>query len=189
MRKYLISTLLLMILLLTLFSASAYADTAILTGDDVNLRSGPGINYEVLGCFEQGTEVIVHDRSNPEWYSVTVNGVRGFMSSNYLSLNGSETEPDDGETGSTEGEEGYINAMYVCFRSAPSLEATILGEYNSGTTLSITGTSGEWTAVVINGQSGYVFSSYVSRGTASTETPAPAETDPAETEPAETEPA
>ena len=162
MRKIILRTLLLTILLFTLLSATAYAETATLTGDDVNLRSGPGVNYEVLGCFEKGTEVIINDRSNSEWYSVTVDGVRGFMSSSYLSVNAGETPAQPAETG---GETGYINAMYVRFRSEASLDATVLGEYNTGTALTVTGTNGDWTLVVINGTSGYVYSSYVSRGT------------------------
>ena len=175
MRKTILRTLLLTILLFTLLSATAYAETATLIGDDVNLRSGPGMNYEVLGCFEKGTEVIVHDRSNDSWYSVTVDGVRGFMSSAYLSLTGGETTEQPTETTGTIGEAGYINAMYVRFRSGASLDASVLGEYNNGTALTVTGTSGEWTAVIINGTSGYVHSSYVSLGTANggtTEEPA-----------------
>ena len=165
MRKTILRTLILTVLLFTLLSATAYAETATLTGDDVNLRSGPGMNYEVLGCFEKGTEVTVHDRSNAEWVSVTVNGVRGFMSSSYLSVSGGEKTVRPAETGSEDGEKGYINAMYVRFRSGASEEASILGEYNSGTPLTITGTTGDWTAAIINGTSGYVYSGYVTRGT------------------------
>ena len=51
------------------------------------------------------------------------------------------------------------------FRSAASMSASILGEYNYGTALKITGVSGDWTAVTINGQAGYVYSQYVAEGT------------------------
>ena len=44
MRKTILRTLILTVLLFTLLSATAYAETATLTGDDVNLRSGPGMN-------------------------------------------------------------------------------------------------------------------------------------------------
>ena len=40
MRKTILRTLILTVLLFTLLSATAYEETATLTGDDVNLRSG-----------------------------------------------------------------------------------------------------------------------------------------------------
>ena len=61
---------------------------------------------------------------------------------------------------------GYINAMYVRFRSGPSTSSSVLGEYNQGKELTITGTSGDWTASVIDGQAGYVSSQSVTAGSA-----------------------
>ena len=188
MRKYLISILLLTVLLASLLSVPAFAeDTAVLTADDVNLRAGPGYNYEVLGCYPAGTEVLVIDRSNAEWTAVSIDGVRGFVYAGYVRMDTDEaeitivtTEPEATQPPATAaGESGYINAMYVRLRSAASLDATVLGEFNRGAVLTITGSSGDWTAVVINGQSGYVYSSFVSRGTPEPTTgtePAPAET-------------
>ena len=84
------------------------------------------------------------------------------MSSMYLSV-----QADSGENGGAEvivvgeAQPGTINAMYVRFRSGPSTDSTILGEYNTGKELSVTGYSGDWTACIINGQAGYVYSQYV----------------------------
>ena len=186
MRKKLLRSLLLAAILCVLLSATAYAETATITGDEVNLRSGPGINYEVLGCFPEGTVVTVHDRSNSQWYSITVEGARGFMSSAYLSLDGGEQAQEPEETvvvtgNETAEESGSINAMYVRFRSAPSLEASVLGEYNRGTSLTITGTEGDWTAVIINGTRGYIFSTYVTRGSVPATQPEPQTQEPAPT--------
>ena len=44
------------------------------------------------------------------------------------------------------------------------MNGEVLGEYFSGTKLTITGTSGDWTAVRINGKAGYVYSTYVGKG-------------------------
>ncbi len=60
---------------------------------------------------------------------------------------------------------GYITGNRVRFRSGPSLQAEILGEFNYGNTVMITGTSGDWTAVTASGRSGYVYSAYVKAGT------------------------
>lgn len=146
------------LLISALLVVPAFAEGAVVTGSGVNLRSGPGLNYQVVDCLPKGASVTVTDRSNGEWYAVSYNGTSGFMSSHYLSI--SEGTASGGESAG-EGTSGCINAMYVRFRSGPSSSSAILGEYNTGKELTITGSSGDWTACIINGQAGYVFSQYV----------------------------
>ena len=209
MRKYLLRTLLLTVLIASFFVITAFAEDAVVVGSDVNLRSGPGTNYAVLDCLPKGTTVTVNDRSNSQWYSVTYKGKTGFISARYLSLVTEEAPSgeilvDDGgdvsvdapaatptpaatpkpstgsstvtvvsetpkptatpkpSSGSSAGTPGTINAMYVRFRSKPSTSSTILGTYDRGKQIAVTGTSGDWTACVIDGKSGYVYSQYVS---------------------------
>lgn len=137
---------------------TAFAESATVTGSDVNLRSGPGTNYPVVDCLPKGAAVTVTDRSNADWYAVSYNGGTGYMSSRYLKI--SEENPAPVET---DGTPGHINAMYVRFRSGPSSSSAILGEYNNGKAVTITGTSGDWVACVIDGKAGYVFGQYVTK--------------------------
>ena len=59
-------------------------------GKGVNLRSGPGKNYEKVGAYSDGTTVTVLDESNSAWWKVKVGNVTGYMASQYLKkyLNG-----------------------------------------------------------------------------------------------------
>ena len=161
MRKSVIRTIAIALLISVLLVIPAFAETV--TASDVNLRSGPGTGYSILDCLPKGKSVTVTDRSNSSWYAVNYNGRDGFMSSMYLSVQADNSGDSSGATIIIDGEAqpGTINAMYVRFRSGPSTDSTILGEYNTGKELSVTGYSGDWTACVINGQSGYVFSQYV----------------------------
>ena len=61
---------------------------------------------------------------------------------------------------------GYINRDGVNFRSGPGTGYAIKGCFDKDTKLTITNelTNG-WCAVIINGNSGYVYGSYVSKGT------------------------
>lgn len=189
MRKNIIRTLFAVLAMSLCFSLSAYADRAVVTGTEVNLRSGPGTNYKIINCLAGGSSVNVTDRSNGSWYAVDYGSQSGYMAAAYLSLS---SDPFAGDLGSgtpiigSQGSlnngglnlgsdisgsqnsgsqsSGYINAMYVRFRSGPSNSAAILGEYNRGKALTVTGVSGDWTACIIDGQSGYVFSQYVSSG-------------------------
>ena len=162
MRKSVIRTIAIALLISVLLVIPAFAENATVTASDVNFRSGPGTGYSILDCLPKGVSVTVTDRSNSSWYAVNYNGRDGFMSSMYLSV-----QADSGESGGAEvivdgeAQPGTINAMYVRFRSGPSTDSTILGEYNTGKELSVTGYSGDWTACTIDGQSGYVYSQYV----------------------------
>ena len=162
MRKSVIRTIAIALLISVLLVIPAFAENATVTASDVNFRSGPGTGYSILDCLPKGASVTVTDRSNSSWYAVNYNGRDGFMSSMYLSI-----QADSGENGGAEvivvgeAQPGTINAMYVRFRSGPSLSSSILGEYNTGKEISVTGTSGDWTACTIDGQSGYVYSQYV----------------------------
>ena len=140
------------------FSIPAFAETAVVTGSEVNLRSGPGTNYRVIDCLIRGNTVTVTDRSGSTWYAVDYNGQSGFMAAAYLDIS------EDNYSGVTTSSSGsqYINAMYVRFRSGPSASASILGEYNRGKAVTVTGTSGDWIACVIDGQAGFIHSQYLS---------------------------
>lgn len=184
MRKNIIRTLFAALAMSLCFGTSAFADTAVVTGTEVNLRSGPGTNYKIINCLAGGSSVNVTDCSNSSWYAVDYGNQSGYMAAAYLSLSGDIFSGDLDESllggisgnvqgntiqGGTQnsipsGSSGYINAMYVRFRSGPANSAAILGEYSRGKALTITGTVGDWTACTIDGQSGYVFSQYVSSG-------------------------
>jgi cell wall-associated NlpC family hydrolase len=172
MRKYVLRTLTFAALFCILLTVSVFAEEAEITGSEVNFRSGPGTDYAIYECLGKGTVVTVTDRSNSEWYGVTYNGHSGFVYSAYLDVYGApapaapaEPEPAaapaPAQTGASS---GTVNAMYVRFRSGPSTDHSILGEYNSGTALTVTGSSDGWYAVVINGQSGYMYADYVTLG-------------------------
>ena len=50
---------------------AAYAEeTSAKTTEYVNLRSGPGTNYDSKGVLAEGTSITVTDTSNSEWYAV-----------------------------------------------------------------------------------------------------------------------
>ncbi len=52
-------------------------------------------------------------------------------------------------------------------RKEPSLEASVLGQYPSGTWMTVHEESGQWSKVTVNGKQGYVMSKYLTNGTAS----------------------
>ena len=86
MRKSVIRTIAIAMLISVLLVIPAFAENATVTASDVNFRSGPGTGYSILDCLPKGASVTVTDRSNSSWYAVNYNGRDGFMSSMYLSV-------------------------------------------------------------------------------------------------------
>ena len=162
MQKKRICALILPVCLLTLLSVPAYADQAVVIGDEVNVRNGPGTVYGISSNVSRDTTVEVLDRSDPDWYQISWDGKSGYVSSQFLSL----TEDSFSAEVTTDREEspGSINGMHVYLRAAPSTSAAVLGTYDTGKALTVTGVSGDWTAVRIDGTDGYVFSDFVTEG-------------------------
>ena len=188
MRKYVFRTLAFAALFCLLLTAAVFAEDAEITGNDVNFRSGPGTEYAIFDCLPKGTVVSVTDRSNGEWYGVTYGGRSGYIYASYLKVSSAPAEtpvetgtapsaPSAVETTPVSGgaASGTVNAMYVRFRSGPSTDYSIFGEYNSGTVVTVTAQSGEWYAVTIGGKSGYMYADYIDLdgGSVPIETPVP----------------
>lgn len=148
--------------LLSAAPVHASADQALVTGNEVNVRTGPGSAYAAFSSIDSGTTVEVVNRTNADWYLVSWDGNSGYVSSQFLEL----MEEDSTASISVEVAEtaGYIDGMYVCLRSAPDTASTILGTYSSGKALTITGISGDWTAVRIDDKDGFVYSDFVREG-------------------------
>ncbi len=63
------------------------------SGEHVNLRKGPGFDYETIGSYASGTEVNVLTTEG-EWYFVKIKSTYGFMLRKYIVSNGSEFDSE-----------------------------------------------------------------------------------------------
>jgi uncharacterized protein YkwD len=66
-------------------SASVTAGTQYKTTITLNMRSGGGFEYPVIGSGATGTIVTATGKTSGVWYEVNMNGQTGWMSSDYLS--------------------------------------------------------------------------------------------------------
>ena len=118
--------------------------------DSLYLRSAPG--GSVIATLSQGTTVAVMNNSS-EWYKVIVDGKEGYVSGSYLT----GTTATDFSVGS-----GKITcSSTVNLRSEANTSSSILASLSNGTAVTITGVSGGWYKVSVNGKSGYVHPDYV----------------------------
>ena len=117
-------------------------------GSDVRMRSGPSTNYSILGTYQNGTPLTITGTENG-WTKVTIGGVSGYIRSDYVSGGGADSKA------------GYIKGTGVRMRSGASTTSSILGVYNTGTEMTITGESGNWYKVSYSGRDGYVSKDYM----------------------------
>lgn len=102
MRKKILAAL----LAAALFAGAALAATVVTTGN-VNLRSGPGKEYDIVTDIGVGRELeflgdVSTDWRGVDWYHVGINGKTGWVSSKYADLldNGGDVDDSyDGDTG------------------------------------------------------------------------------------------
>ncbi len=158
MLKKFLRTLVCVLLIASMLTVTAFAETGTVTGRDVNLRSGPGTNYRVVTTVPYGASITVTDRSNDSWYGVSYNGKSGYMSAHYIDV----AEESYSANIVTASGTAYVASDYVRFRSGPSSDNSIIATYNRGKEVTVTGTSGGWTACSIDGQNGYIYSDYLS---------------------------
>ncbi|MBR4941129.1 MAG: SH3 domain-containing protein [Clostridia bacterium] len=121
------------------------------TGAVVNIRSGPGTGYSVIGQVTAGQTYTVSGESNG-WYKLNFNGVTAYISANYMKV----TADSNSVT------VGTVTASLVNIRSGAGMGYPIISQASYGDTFTVISKSGSWFCVSdANGQKGYISASYL----------------------------
>ncbi|MDD2648733.1 MAG: SH3 domain-containing protein [Eubacteriales bacterium] len=133
--------------------ALAAGEFAVITGGSLNMRDEPSYDGSVVDTFKNGTWVMLIEKVSSNWYSVSVDGVYGFMNSRYL-----KTASDSG----TVIVSNPKATQFLNLRESPSYDAKVLAIYYNGAqgTLLRTYTSG-WYKVQFGSLVGYMRSEYL----------------------------
>ena len=165
MRKNVVRTWALLLLLL-LLPALALADSfAVVKGGRLNLRQSATTQSASLGKYATGTWVQVLSRGQAGFaYVKTLTGKTGYMSENYLDF-GANTNA---------GTVKYANGGYVNLRSGPALSYSVVMRVTSGSVVTVVNDSYEWNYICVyaNGSAvyGYMHDSFIDRGGATSST-------------------
>ena len=145
---------------LTPAQALNYNDFAVVDGSDtLNLRQGPGTQYDRLYTAKRGDWVMIMGESG-NWYQVMVmsNGKVGYMSKNFLERENSLSEGFAATTGVVS---NPVSTQFLNLRQYPSLSAPVLGIYYNGATFNVLSSYDNWYQVEIYGQVGYFMKNFV----------------------------
>ncbi len=138
------------------------AKSGSVTGSDVRMRMGPSTDFASVGTLSKGASVKISGETG-NWYEVSYNGKYGYMSKDYIKLV---------STASTQTVEkmdkiGIVTGNGVRMRSGAGTSYSVIGYYDKGIQVQVTGKTGSWYAVSYNGLSGYMSSDYVKLSTGS----------------------
>lgn len=115
----------------------------------LNIRSGRGTNYSILGKIPVGTIITVTDISGG-WGKTTYNGVTGYVSMSCLTYVATSSSTS-----------GNIQATCdVHVRSGAGTKYKSLTVAKKGTTATKLATSGSWYKVTVNGKTGWTHKNY-----------------------------
>lgn len=120
--KLLITTAISSLIILSVSAIAASADSGVVTASALNVRSGAGTNYRVIGVLYRGAQVEVLGSQNG-WYMINYGGTNAYVSGTYLSVSrGTSVSRNSNTTGYAILEYGknFLGTPYVYGGMSPS---------------------------------------------------------------------
>ncbi len=147
-------TLLVLVLVVALVPAGAAGAAGAVVLDDLNLRDGPGLEYDIIAVLPAGAAVEITGAPSDGWYPVVYDDLAGWVSGVYLAV--------DGDGDNTTGASGAVVLDDLNLRLGPGLDEEIITVLPAGALVEITGAPIEgWYPVSYGGLTGWVSGAYL----------------------------
>ncbi|QHS22871.1 SH3 domain-containing protein [Virgibacillus sp. MSP4-1] len=126
-----------------------YAEEGIITTDDLNIRSGPGLDYDVIGQASQNTSVQILEKSG-DWFKVQFQNFAGWVSGDYV-----RQSPEQSQ--SLETLHISVKDTEIAVHTKASITSPTIKKISSGQTYPITDEKKNWYQIQFtNGDRGWV---------------------------------
>lgn len=157
-------------------AAPAPLDAILTVGGDMNVRSGPGEEYDRIGGATAGEEFnITGVNEDGDWWQIGFDGEIGWIYAPFVTATNSENVPVVGdsmsetptsetETVAPETEGATVTVLGdMNVRGGPGTDYDRLGGATEGEVFEVSGKSpdGEWWRIDFDGQSGWIYAPYV----------------------------
>ena len=119
----------------------------------LNVRSGPGTSYELLGKLSQGDSVTVKEVKDG-WGRITYKDKTAWVAMKYLKK---------AEEQSTGGTAYTVNYSYLNVRSGPGTSYKLLGKLSENQKIQVTQIKGGWAQITYQKQTAWVASRYLKK--------------------------
>ena len=140
-------------------------NVGLIYANQLNVRTSPNENGQVIGTLHKNDKVNVLDKSIDGWYKIDFNGRRAYVSSKYVNLisyknNEVKTEVKKEPIEGT-GKVNINTALNV--RQASTTNSRIIGSLKGGEKVNIISESNGFYKIEFNNSYGYVYSKYISK--------------------------
>ena len=140
-------------------SVSANKKGIVKVNSALNMRSGPGSNYGVIGtlCNNDEVEII---KEVDGWYEIKFNGKSGYVSSQYIKV--VDNESNEEKPSVSLNKQGVVKVNSALnMRSGPGSNYGVIGTLCNNDEVEIIKEVDGWYEIKFNGKSGYVSSQYI----------------------------
>ena len=149
-------------------SATTIQSGTIKVNGGLNVRSGAGTSYSVIGSLNNGAKVEIVETSG-SWYKIKYGSGYGYVSKDYVTVSSSSNSgSNNGSSSSTSTQSGTVKANGgLNVRSGAGTSYSVIGSLSNGAKVEIVETSGTWYKVKYGSGYGYVSKDYVTINTRS----------------------
>lgn len=135
------------------YTVTKMSETAVVSGaTTLTVRSGPSSSYSSVGTLKKGATVTVTGKASTGWYRITYNGKACFVSNEYLTIQ---------KKANVKGKVGIVTGDVVNVRAGATTDSKKLGTLNSGSKITLAGSSGNWYQFKYQGKTAYISADYV----------------------------
>lgn len=138
--------------------------TGVVTANSLNIRSGVGTTYGVIGKLSKGAKVEVVSESNG-WYKIKYSNGYGYISASYVNTdthNNGNSGNSNTDKPSTESKLGEVTTNGLNVRNGRGTSYSVVGKLNKGDKVELLDKVNGWYKIKYNGsKSGYVSATYI----------------------------
>ena len=139
---------------LTATNAFASNQEGIVTATSLNVRSGPSTGHSVIFMVKKNEKVTILQSDNG-WYKISAaNGKSGWVSSEYISTNISNTNQSTNKK--------IVNVNNLNMRSGASTSYRVIAKLSKGSIVELISENNGWAKIKYDGRLGYVSSEFLS---------------------------
>lgn len=132
-----------------------HATSITVTADGLNVRSGPGLDYPIIGKVNSGEEFSVLQQEG-EWIKITYNNEAGWVNKQYVTIAGPKENNSSPPLSSITAELDNIH-----IRSGPSTESDIIYFAKKGESFQVLSETEEWYEIANENVHGFVYKPFV----------------------------
>ena len=155
-------------------SSSSTQNGTIKVNGALNVRSGAGTNYSVIGSLSNGAKVEIVETSGT-WYKIKYGSGYGYVSKDYVTVStdlgnnsgssgSGNNSGNNGSSASTQSGTIKVNGA-LNVRSGAGTNHSVIGSLSNGAKVEIVETSGTWYKIKYGSGYGYVSKDYVTVST------------------------